>query len=750
MNLPAAAQARGLPDVMGDAPPVRFSPQSEQQAKLFFIDILAAIHRRWQMAMLAALAMISLVIVGAFLLTPLYKSTATIMLDTRHENVVDMQAVLSNLPSDTFVVDSEVELLRSPALARRVVNQLHLDKDPEFNPALQQQSVFDALINSTKTAFHTVLIALGVEQASGVDAKDRQQETVTEMFQNHLDVERTGLTYVITVTFWSQDSTKAVKIANAVANAYINQQTEMKLQATRQANALLGKQIAGLRGRVRKAEQAVADYKAKHGLLNAVGAPLAEQEISALNAQVAIAQAEESQQEGRLAATLAQAHHGGTDAVGQASTSGTLQGLRAQEGEVLQQEADLRSRYGPLHPALIKVEKQRAAIQRAIGAETNRIIAEQRTETQAAQQRTGSLQASINRDRNILALNNGAGVQLAELERDAESVRTLYQSFLTRFQQTSAQEGLQDADATVISSGTIPLKPSYPSWLWVYATAFVLASLAAAATVALMEMMDRGVRSPEAAEIDFGLPVLATIPRVAHSDPAAYALEKPLSNFAEAFRNLRAALFLTREGQVPKVIALTSAIPGEGKTTTALALGRQAAMSGSRVVIVDADIRRRSLSMRVPHRATKGLLDVVAGRASLESCLVRDEMSNAMILPATDTSLIGKDIFFAHDLSRVFEMLREQFDIVLVDTAPLLPLAESRIVASHADAVVLLARWHHTSRAAIADAVRLIQSVNVPIAGLALSHVDLKQLGSFGYSARTYNYQSAYSGYYLN
>src|SRR5262249_41789592 len=153
------------------------------------------------------------------------------------------------------------------------------------------------------------------------------------------------------------------------------------------------------------------------------------------------------------------------------------------------------------------------------------------------------------------------------------------------------------------------------------------------------------------------------------------AVEKPLSNYAEAFRNLRTALFLSRDGRAPKVIALTSAIPGEGKTTTALSLGRQTAVSGARVVIVDADLRRRSLSMRIPHRVDRGLLELVAGRASLDDCLVRDELSGAMILPAANTGLIGKDIFFAHDLSRVFDMLRERFDIVLVDTAPLLPLA---------------------------------------------------------------------------
>jgi len=749
MNLVASREA-SLPDDFTETLVARPAPQSDQQAKLFFLDILAAVHRRWRAAAVVAIAAIVLSVIGAFLVTPLYKSTATIMLDTRRENVVDLQAVLSNLPADTFVVDSEVELLRSPALSKRVIAHLHLDRDPEFNATLRSPTIFSEISDGVKAAIHATLVFFNLVPVSGLDAQERQQEAVLEAFQQNLDVERTGLTYVITVTFWSQDSAKAVRIANAIADAYVDQQKDLKLQATREANALLQKRVDGLRERVRVAEKAVADYKSKHGLLNAVGAPLTEQEISALNAQLAIARSDEAQQEGRLAAALAQAHQGGNNSVGQASNSDTIRALRTQEAEVLQQEADLRSRYGPLHPALVRVEQQRAAIQAAINAEINRVVAAQRAETEAAQQRAGSLQASVDRDRKVLALNNSAGVELAELERDADAVRSLYQSFLTRFQQTSAQEGMQDADAAVVSRGTFPLKPSFPSWLLVLAAAFVLASVAAAATVVLLEIMDRGVRSPESAEQDFGLPVLTTVPRIEHHDPSAYAVEKPLSNYAEAFRNLRTSLFLSRDGRAPKVVAITSAIPGEGKTTAALSLGRQAAVSGARVVIVDADLRRRSLSMRLPHRTESGLLELVAGRVSLDACLVKDVLSDAMILPAANTGLIGKDVFFAHDLGRVFDMLRERFDIVLVDTAPLLPLAESRVVASHADVAVLLARWNETSRAAIADAVRLIQSVNVPIAGLALSYVDLKRLGSFGYSARTYNYQAAYAGYYVN
>src|SRR5262249_4213628 len=158
------------------------------------------------------------------------------------------------------------------------------------------------------------------------------------------------------------------------------------------------------------------------------------------------------------------------------------------------------------------------------------------------------------------------------------------------------------------------------------------------------------------------------------------------------------------------------------------------------------DLRRRSLTMNIPYDVRHGLGELAAGEATLEQCLCKDQLSDAMILPVADSTFAGKDVLFEHELGRVFDMLRAKFDVVLVDTAPLLPLAEPRIVASHADAAVIVVRWHETSRSAVSDAIRLLRSVDVPIAGIVLSSVDLKQMGSFGYSARTYNYRASYAG----
>jgi succinoglycan biosynthesis transport protein ExoP len=735
------------PEQFGE--PIYVHPQKDDNAKIFLIDVLAAIHRNRRLALIVAgLAALS-VLAFTFFVTPLYKSVASVMLDTRREQVVDMQAVLSNLPSDTFVVDSEVQVLQSPALAHKVIGNLHLDKDPEFNSDLQTQNIISQTIGAVKTGMRAMMVWLGVEPANDVTGPARMEERVTEAVLKNLSIDRQGLTYVINITFWSQDPAKAVRIANGFAEAYLQQQKDTKAAATREANTLIKGHVDELQKQVFAAEKAVADYKSKHGLLNAVGAPLTEQEISALNTQMAVAQALEAEQHGKLAAANRQLGVGGTDSVGQAASSDTVRQLRAQQAQLVTEQADLEKRYGPRHPALIKAREQMAALNQSISEEVKRIIGGQQAEAAAAASRTSSLRASIDQDRKVLALNNSASVELGELERNASAVRDVYQSFLTRLKQTAVQQDMQDADAQIVSRANIPLKPSSPSWLLAAAAAAAFSMIAAAAAIMLREFLERGVRSTDEAEKTVGLPVIATIPRIAQADPAAYVVKRPMSEFAEAIRNLRTSLFLSRNNSTPpKVVAMMSALPYEGKTTTTLALGRQCAQSGARVLIVDADLRRRALSAHLGGPVHNGLVELVEGRAPLEACLYRDLVSDAMILPISG-SPAGKDVFFANDLGRLFDRVRGLFDIILVDTAPLLPLAEPRLVASHADSIVLLTHWQKTSQSAMQDAARLIRALDVPIAGLALTCADTKRMDSFGYAVRGYGQRAGYAQYYI-
>ncbi len=415
------------------------------------------------------LALVLAVLIATLVVTlrtpPLYMATATVLIDTRSQRLLDSQAVLAGLPADAATVDTEVELLRSRQLADRVVRALRLDEDAEFD-------------------------ATGREFSPGEVASLRRHEAVVDAVQRRLEISRVGLTYVMNIGFNSSDPEKAARIANAFAETYLRDQQEAKLDATRQANGWLGERLDALRAEVIEGETAVERYRSANGLMSASGATLTEQEISGYNTQLATVRAQQAEDEARLSTARAQLADGSTgDDVGEALQSTVVQQLRTRRAEVSGRVADLTSRYGPRHPDRQRAEGELADVDAQIQAEIVRIVSNLEARVQVARQRTASMQASLGGARRTLALNNSAGVRLNELERNAEASRTLYQALLDRYKQTTSQAGLATSDARIVSRATVPVDPTSPDIGVNLMLGLILALGAGAAGVALAEYL---------------------------------------------------------------------------------------------------------------------------------------------------------------------------------------------------------------------------------------------------------------------
>ncbi len=415
------------------------------------------------------LALVLAVLIATLVVTlrtpPLYMATATVLIDTRSQRLLDSQAVLSGLPADAATVDTEVELLRSRQLADRVVRALRLDEDAEFD-------------------------ATGRELSPGEVASLRRHEAVVDAVQRRLEISRVGLTYVMNIGFNSSDPEKAARIANAFAETYLRDQQEAKLDATQQANGWLGERLDALRAEVIEGETAVEQYRSANGLMSASGATLTEQEISGYNTQLATVRAQQAEDEARLSTARAQLADGSTgDDVGEALQSTVVQQLRTRRAEVSGRVADLTSRYGPRHPDRQRAEGELADVDAQIQAEIVRIVSNLEARVQVARQRTASMQASLGGARRTLALNNSAGVRLNELERNAEASRTLYQALLDRYKQTTSQAGLATSDARIVSRATVPVDPTSPDIGVNLMLGLILALGAGAAGVALAEYL---------------------------------------------------------------------------------------------------------------------------------------------------------------------------------------------------------------------------------------------------------------------
>lgn len=714
-------------------------------------NLLAIFRRRLRLFAAIVLIVFLAALVVTARMTPRYTAQAQVMLNTRQEQVVDTKAVLSNLPAESGVIDTEVEVLQSRDLARQVAEKLQLERDPEFNWALRPPTGIKALIARMQgksvapppppTTPNEIL--LGRERAASA-------------LQNGLAVRRSGLTYIIAIAYTALNPEKAALIANAYAEQYIQNQIQAKYSANSQANTFLDSRLNQLRGEVLAAEAAVEQYRSANNLLTSSGATLTEQEISSYNQQLATTQAEQAAEEARLRAARSQLARGSSgDDVGEALQSSVVSQLRGQRAVVTARVADLQARYGPRHPEMLRAQQELAAIDGQIQAEIQRVISNLEARVQVARDRTNSVQGSIGRARGTLAGNNAAGVRLNELERNAEAVRTLYKGLLDRYQETTSRAGVETADSRIVSAAKAPGSPSSPNIPVNLVLGFIFAVGAGLTAVVIMEMLDDGVLTADDVEARLGLPTLGSVPLLMsiadrkdrHMPPTEYLLNRPLSGFAEAFRSLRTSILYARLGQAVKVVTVTSALPGEGKTTTSVCLAISAAQAGSRVVVVDCDIRRRNVSRLLGVDAQKGLLDVLDGSATLKEAALLDETSGAWILPLAKREFTPHEVFNTPAMHDLLKQLREQFDLVILDTAPLLAIAETRVLASQSDAVVFLTRWRKTPAKASNAALQILRQSDAKIAGVVLTLVDVNEQARYGYGDPGYYYAS-YKNYY--
>ncbi len=683
-----------------------------------------------------------------FELKPRYTATAEVMLDPRQAKVTG-QEVLSGLPADTTGVDTEVEVLKSRNLAEKVVTAEKLDQDPEFNKALGPQPIWAGLLPKNTDPQTAIMV-------------QEAHNKIVDGVMKDLKVSRSGLTYVINVSFVSKSAEKSAAIANAFADRYLLEQLDAKFDATRRASDWLNSRLGTLKSQVEQAEAAVAQYKAAHGLMglsSAEGATITQQEISSINTQLATAKAQQAEADANLSTARQQLARGSSgDDLGASLNSPVVNQLRQQRAQLSSQVADMEGRLGPRHPDMLKAQRQLADIDVQIQAEIKRITSNLEAQAQIARQRTSSIEGSLSQSRGSLAANGNATVELNSLQRNADALSTLYQTYLDRFRQTSNQQGLEQSDSRVVSRAKIPTNPSFPNIPLNVALGLALSVASALAAMFLVEALESGLYTSEDVERLMGVPHLGSIPLAssaidnkeknkASTSPTRYVVEKPLSSFAESFRGLRTSVLFSKVDEPVQVIALTSSLPGEGKTTTTICLGRVMAMGGARTVIVDCDLRRRTVNRLFAEEPEVGLLEVLAGSAKLDDALILDDASGAYFLPLSKTAYTPKDVFASSAMTRLLQELRDRFDIVLLDTAPILPVADTRVLAPMADAVVFLAQWRKTPRKAIENALRQLNSVGAFVAGVGLTQVNMKEQARSGYGDAGYYYK-AYQQYY--
>jgi len=724
----------------------------------FDIQELVSELRRYTKLFVALFAFVFIVVLAVMVLqVPKYTSTASVLISEDNSQPLPGQVQTPDQPPDQTAVESEVELVKSRTVADRVINQFGLQNDPEFNAARRPPTLMGQI--KDLVTFKALRDKMKRDKTAGTPAEVAakiERENIVDALEGRLGVNRVGLTRVIEISFTSTSREKAAQIANAWAQQYIEQKFATAEAANQKQTNFLSARIDGLRAQVESAQRAVQQYKIAHNLLSADGATLTEQEISDLNRQLATARTDAAESAARLATVRDQMQAGSHgDDVGETLNSTTISNLRTQAAQQSSRLADLQTRYGPLHPDVIKIKQQLKDTNAQIDAEIQRIVSNLAAQNKIQQQRAGSLAASVGAAQGQLAANSKASVQLQELELNADSVKALYESYLDRLKQTATNSGAQTANARIVVDAPIPLKPSSPKIALAVLVALAAGALSGGAGVAVRRAFDSGLTVGGDVEQKLEITYLTSIPDLKSTPgaekitvkPHEYLAQKRLSTFSESFRNLRVSLFHTGATRKPKVVAITSALPGEGKTTTSACLAVSMAGSSSKVILVDCDLRRQGISDVFGLDPKVGLREVLSGKAALNDAIVTDGPSGLHILPLTAGSADDQDLFDMEAINRVLGELRKRYDVILLDTAPVLPVAETRVLVQKADAVALLVRWRHTPLKAAQRATDLLKEAGVNFAGAALTQADLISQVRYGYGDTEY-YFNSYKTYY--
>lgn len=678
-----------------------------------------------------------------------YTAQATIIIDTRKIQAFQSQSMFNEVPIDSPAVESQVELIKSDNIARSVIRDLHLVDDAEFT------RYGGGLLGNLQYYIYSIFEP---GEASSEYQLDRR---ALRHFSSNLSAKRVGVTYVIEISYRSANPERAAQIANAVAEAYINDQLDAKYQSARRAGNWLADRIQELRQQATSADRSIVEFKTQNNIVDAGGRSIAEQQVAELNSQLLAAQTNTAAAKARLD-RIEQIMRSD---VREATVTDTLRSevvskLRSQYLDIANREADLSSRYGPNHLAALNLRNQMREIGRSITAELGRLAETYKSDYEIAKQREDDVRKSLDEAVSKSRLTDRAQVQLKELESKSQTYRSLYENFLQRYTESIQQQSFPITEARVISTASRPLQRSNPKTILVLLVSCGGGLVLGLGLGLLRDLADRVIRTSDQAEAVLGADCISTLPVLpAREAPALPAtappprtlqetagpfwaiIQDPFSRYTEGIRSIKVAIDLGNPGRAGRVIGFSSALPNEGKSTVAASLGLLSAQAGAKAILIDGDLRNPSLTKRLTPSAATGLLQVADGSVSLADAVWKDPVTGLNFLPTVITSPIAhsNEILASESIKHLIEKLSTQFDYVLVDLSPLAPVIDVRSTGQFIQLYVLVVEWGKTHIDVIERALASARTLRKNLLGIVLNKADTSLLKRYeGYGANYY------------
>jgi len=697
---------------------------------------LTVMRHKWGILGFAFVATLLAALV-VFTLEPVYRATATLLIESKQAKVVSIEEVYGLDSSNNEYYLTQFEILKSRKLAEKVIQKYGLVEHPEFN----REPMVDF-------SWREVAGKYVPELAPVAPTEQQRYQQVVDAFIERLVVSPVRKTQLVKISFEGYSSEFAAQMANAVGEAYIESNLEAKLELTVKASSWLNERMGGLKEKLRESEKRLQQFRDSEGIVGGNGGlDIASTELDLVATKLVDARRERLELEGlyqEIRAIGKNAPAERYERIPAVLGHPVVQSYKESLLRAEQKVSELSERYGRKHPKMIAAKSEVSTARRSLDRQIVSVVNGIENKYRVARSSERSLEGSLGNTKQEIQGLKRKEYQLKELEQEVETNRQLYDTFFTRLNETAATGDLETANARVADPAVAPILPAKPKKGLIIALSFVVSVLFGVMCAFLLEALNNTIRSSGDVQTKLGATMLGLLPKLAGRKAAKVSyrhyLEDNKSGFSEAVRTIRTGLVLSSLDNPHKIVAVTSTVPGEGKTSTSLSLAYSMGQM-ERVLLIDADMRRPSIGKLFDFGAkAPGLSNLVAGTATLEECVHKLEDEGIDVISAGTIPPNPLELLSSARFVKVLDALEKQYDRIVIDTAPCQAVSDALVLSRYTGSMVYVVKADSTPVPQVKAGLKRLAEVDAPVVGVVLNQVNLKKASRY--------YGEGYSGYY--
>lgn len=678
-------------------------------------------------------------------MTPIYKATSSLLIESEETNIVSIEQVYGLDASKKEYFETQYEILKSRHIAEKVVDKLDLGNNPVFTQYIDVEE--SSFTKDIKQSVKNVLTFLPQREPTPLTEEElaqQRKELIITLFSENLSIAPVANTQVVKLSFMSESPKLAATVANTVADVYIENYLEAKFDMTSKATTWLNDSLDGLRAKLEISERKLADFYEREQLVDLDGVVgLASDELQGLSEQ--LLEAENRLKQTEIIYEQVQNFNGDPAELADmpaVQNHPSIQNVKEAELAAESKVSELGEVYGPKHQKMISAQAELSSVKQTLINQVQSLISGINSEYRQAESQVNSLRVSVARAKEEFRKLTTLESKRKILQREVDTNQQLYDSFFTRLQETTEVEGFETANARILDKATVPIEPAKPKKSLILAATLILSVGMGVFVALVLDFLNSGVRSVDDVERKLGQRMMGLIPWQPHKKkedlPLREFFDKGNHVFSEAVRTLRTSIQLLNLSGDKKVIMVTSSVPKEGKTTVSINLAFAMGQMG-KTLLIDADLRKPSVAKRFDLPGFQpGLSNLVAGTHKLDECLCNDIASNIDVITAGSSAPNPQELLLSDGFKATIDKLRQDYDHIIIDTAPTQAVSDAIIVSGACDSLLYVVKADATNEKLVSNGLERFMRVGKRIDGVVLNQVDIKKAGN----------SYAYTGYY--